>query len=324
MRILYIGEPQTYQLYKKGIVPSHWLYGACEMEKDGHDVIWEKERYNLWNDLKLCRKYHPDIVFIPNLNIRSHILLLILCTMKLYRKPIFAYLHHGVTNTSIFNIKSILIRGISHIFFLSKKTMKETISRGYIKSEQCSVPGWGPDMEFYSQINIEDNGYFVSTGKENRDFETLIKAFECTKAPLLIITAKSHGDYEYSNLYERCKDIPNITVKLIDNTGSVYPELLKAMAGAKAIVCPLLKEKLDYCVGLSTITDAEGLGKPLIITDNPYHDRERMRSFHIVKTIDDWTAAINIISSENSKPENIKAEYTIQVAYQNMKGIMFK
>ena len=33
--------------------------------------------------------------------------------------------------------------------------------------------------------------------------------------------------------------------------------MINAMANAKALVCPLLQNKLNYCVGLSTIVDAE-------------------------------------------------------------------
>lgn len=47
MKILYI-----YRLYKEGKNPSHWLYGAVEMEKDGHNVIGEKETSALLNDYK--------------------------------------------------------------------------------------------------------------------------------------------------------------------------------------------------------------------------------------------------------------------------------
>ena len=41
MKILYIGTPHNHDLWKEGKNPSHWLYGACEMEEDGHEVIWD-------------------------------------------------------------------------------------------------------------------------------------------------------------------------------------------------------------------------------------------------------------------------------------------
>lgn len=73
------------------------------------------------------------------------------------------------------------------------------------------------------------------------------------------------------------------------------------MADAKALVCPLRQDKLNYCVGLSTIVDAEGLRKPLIITQNPYHSKERIQSFHVVKTLEDWIEAIHDIQTSNEE-----------------------
>ena len=45
MKILYIGTPYNHDLWKEGKNPSHWLYGACEMEEDGHEVIWKQEQF---------------------------------------------------------------------------------------------------------------------------------------------------------------------------------------------------------------------------------------------------------------------------------------
>lgn len=294
------------------------------MVADGHNVIWGKENKNLFNDIKLLR-YHPEIIFIPNLNIKSHIILLFLSAIKLYRKPIYGYLHHGPRKSNKFKdaLYTFLLSGIKHIFFLSNKTMRETIENGFIDANKCSDPNWGPDMNFYSEIETRDDGYFISTGKENRDFETLIQAFQITGAPLTIITANNHAGQDYSQLSERCKNVPNIKVKIIENSGTSYPELLQAMAKSKALVCPLLKNKLNYCVGLSTITDAEGLNKPLIITANSYHDIDRIINFCVVDSVEDWVNAINSIK-KNKKDFNNTSAYSMQLAYENMKNIIFK
>ena len=108
----------------------------------------------------------------------------------------------------------------------------------------------------------------------------LIDVFKETKAPLKIITAQSHAGSDYTNLKEKCAPISNIEVIITENSGEVYPMMVKEMANAKAIVCPLRQDKLNYCVGLSTIADAEGLGKPLIITKNPLQ-----LFFYVIKTI---------------------------------------
>lgn len=124
MKILYIGTPYTYQLYKEGKNPSHWLYGAVEMEKDGHQVIWEKENNSLLNDIKLIHKSNPDLIFIPNLNIRNHLLLLFLKRIYFTRKPIIAYLHHTPKSGKISIIYSLLLKALDHCFFLPKQWKK--------------------------------------------------------------------------------------------------------------------------------------------------------------------------------------------------------
>lgn len=319
MRILYIGTPHTYQLYKEGKNPSHWLYGAVEMEKDGHQVIWEKETNSLLNDIKLLRKSNPDLIFIPNLNIRNHLLLLFLKRIRFIRRPIIAYLHHTPKSGKTSIIYSFLLKALNHCFFLSAKTMEETIQGGYLKRNKCSEPGWGPDTEFYDKIPKSNGDYFISTGKENRDFDLLIDVFKETKAPLKIITAQSHAGNDYTNLTEKCASIPNIEVIITKNSGDVYPMMVKEMANSKALVCPLRRDWISYCVGLSTIADAEGLNKPLIITYNPYHSGKRLENFNVVTNKQEWIQAITSLKYSR----NISSP-SIQECYQNMKPFITK
>lgn len=323
MKILYIGTPRNHELWKKSKNPSHWLYGACEMEEDGYEVIWKQEQFDLFNDLRLIRQYKPDMVFIPNLNLQSHKLLLLLTAINGMHTPIYAYLHHSPkgNNGSKQLLYRYLLKGVKHLFFLSELTMKECIKGQFIQKERCSVPGWGADKKFFSKIINRNSDTFVSTGKEQRDFDTLIEAFRRTKAPLKIITCKSHAGNNFEDLLERCKNIPNIEVIITENTSDVYPQIVHAMASAKVLVCPLRQDKLSYCVGLSTIADAEGLQKPLIITRNPYHSEERLRSFHVVESVKDWVKAINEMQSV--KDEVLVSKYSMQKCYERMKAIMF-
>ncbi|WP_302460616.1 hypothetical protein [Bacteroides clarus] len=321
-KILYIGTIDTYNYYKEGKNPSHWLYGAVEMEKDGHKVIWEQESSDLWNDYKLIKQHQPDIIFIPNLNLHNHKLLLLLSALGIYRKPVFAWLHHEPQRKKGIKaiIYSILLSGCKHLFFLSEKTMAVIVTHGLVKKEKCSILQWGADSIFYNNIKTKNTGYFVSTGKEQRDFNILIEAFKKTGAPLKIITCKSHAGNNFENLPDRCNGITNIEVIITENSGEIYPQMVQAMANAQALVCPLRQDKLNYCVGLSTIVDAEGLRKPLIITHNPYHSEERMHSFHVVKTLEEWIEAIHSI--QISKKEIPITCYNMQKCYKAMKVIM--
>ena len=94
MKILYIGRKDTYNYYKQGINPSHWLYGAVEMERESMNILWLDEQSAILNDARLLWQYRPDIVFIPNLNLRKHLLLLFLSAIGVLHIPIYAYLHH--------------------------------------------------------------------------------------------------------------------------------------------------------------------------------------------------------------------------------------
>lgn len=322
MKILYIGTTNTYRFYQQGINPSHWLYGAVEMEKDGNDVIWENETHSLLNDIHLVKKHHPDIIFIPNLNLRNHLLCLFLTSIGIMRTPIYAYLHHEPKVKkgwkSLFY--KLLLNAPKHLFLLSQKTMEKTVQAGLVDSNKCSVPGWGPDKDFFDKVPKSQGKWFVSTGKENRDFDVLIEAFKRTGAPLKIMTAKSHAGNSYEDLAERCKDIPNIEVIITENTGNVYPQMLEAMANARALVCPLRQDKLNYCVGLSTIADAIGLYKPVIITGNPYHDARYADCMHQVVSVDDWVEAIRSLSDEGN--DGLLDRVNMQQCYQNMKKQM--
>lgn len=319
MKILYIGRKDTYNYYKQGINPSHWLYGAVEMERESMNILWLDEQSAILNDARLLWQYRPDIVFIPNLNLRNHLLLLFLSAIRIICIPVYAYLHHEpkVKHGVKAWFYKLLLSAPKHLFFLSSKTMDETIRAGLVNAKKCSVPYWGPDMDFYNKVEKTEGKWFVSTGKENRDFDVLIEAFRRTGAPLKIMTAKSHAGNDYSDLVEKCKDIPNIKVVITENSGNVYPQMLDAMANAKALVCPLKKDKLNYCVGLSTIADAIGLQKPLIITRNPYHDETYTKGMKIVDSVDDWVKAIMKI--EKGQYNCCYSDISMLSCWENMK-----
>lgn len=141
MKVLYIGTLITHEQYKKGIVPSHWLYGAVEMEKDGHEVVWSEESNQLINDWRLVRQHKPDYVFIHNLNMRQHILLSLLRIVGIVRIPVYGFLHHTPKGGKATLLYKLFLRGITHCFFLSEKTMNETILQGYTTLKKSSVPG---------------------------------------------------------------------------------------------------------------------------------------------------------------------------------------
>ena len=100
--------------------------------------------------------------------------------------------------------------------------------------------------------------------------------------------------------------------------------MLDAMANAKALVCPLKKDKLNYCVGLSTIADAIGLQKPLIITRNPYHDEIYTKGMEIVNSVDDWVKAIQMINETEKNEYRSQTKLSMHLCWNNMKDYICK
>lgn len=320
MKILYIGEKSTYEQYVKGKVPSHWLYGAVEMEQEGHTVLWKQEKSGCLNDFKYLLSEKTDAIFIPNLNLHNHFLLLLFASVGLVSTPLYAYLHHEpVSNRGIKGIiYRLLFKGLKHVFFLSGLSMKRTVDSGLLEAEKCSVPGWGPDLRFYENISVADNGWYVSTGKENRDFDIIIAAFRSNGLPLHIMTSTSHNGEDYTDLTEKCHGLPNIKVTLLKSSPENYATMVREMAAARALVCPLRRDKLNYCVGLSTIVDAEGLNKPLIITENPYH-AGREDGLVQATSLVEWMDAVKIIERGVERPQST---FSMSTAYQHMKRHM--
>ena len=58
-----------------------------------------------------------------------------------------------------------------------------------------------------------------------------------------------------------------------------------------------MKEKINYCVGLTSVIEAMAYGKPIISTYNPYFpiDLEKEKIGFFVYSVDDWRRAIDYL-----------------------------
>jgi glycosyltransferase involved in cell wall biosynthesis len=146
-----------------------------------------------------------------------------------------------------------------------------------VSEDKTAVLDWGPDLDFFNNILNEVSGQeykdvrFISTGVDHRDFETLVNAFKGLSLKLdLYLTERE--------LYDKYKDVAeNIMVHFIEPNGSLESSLLSSYTVAKemakssvSIICskPVTDRKLSF--GLTSVLEATGLGKPVIITRNRY------------------------------------------------------
>jgi glycosyltransferase involved in cell wall biosynthesis len=295
-RILCIGNRITYDLYKQGLVPSHWLYGVAELEDAGFDVVNCEYKGNaffaMFADMYYVIKYRPDCIYIPFFNFRNHILLLLLIRLRGVRKPLITFIHRTPV---LFAFSHFLMKSVSAAFFLSPKNREEAEQTKLLKREVCYDAFLGPDLSFYDEHrSSQKRDYFISTGKENRDYKLLINVFSNLQEQLMIYTCHSHAGNNYADLPELGKNLANIDVRLEENSGVLFREMLWMMSESKCIVCPLLKDKINYCVGLSSIADSMALGLPIIVTSNSYHpiDINQEGIGIAVSNVDEWFNAV--------------------------------
>jgi glycosyltransferase involved in cell wall biosynthesis len=231
---------------------------------------------NMLDILRDKREY--DIVYSPYYEGLQG--LIYLRALKLYRKRIVVWSHPPIEKGGSFlraSLYKVFLRGIDKIIFTNKQAQAESIESGLVSKDNTIVLDWGADLDFFNNILNEVSGQeykdvrFISTGVDHRDFETLVNAFKGLSLKLdLYVTEKE--------LYDKYKDVAeNILVHFIEPNGSLESSLLSSYTVAKelakssvSIICskPVTDRKLSF--GLTSVIEATGLGKPVIITRNRY------------------------------------------------------
>lgn len=299
MKILVFDNQKTYDLYQQGAVPSHWLYGVAELERGGVETVnleyGSPSLRNQLKDLRACRKHRPDAIFFPFVNIRRHPLLFALAALRIIRIPIYGVVHRTPHSGLL---SRFLLRGITRAFFLSPRNREEAIRSRTLSEKKTEDAHWGPDLKYYDQRisgSGMKEGYYIATGKENRDYALLVDVFKGRKERLIIHTCHSHAGNNYDYLEKATAPYDNMYAIIGDNSGANFSDMLKEMAQSKALLCPLLPTKINYCVGLSTIADAMALSLPVVLTRNPYHpiDVNANRIGFAVERAEEWSSALD-------------------------------
>lgn len=264
-KILCIDDnPVAYNLYHRGVYPSHFLYGVIEIEKADFEIVIVKtpKSYKEW--VQIVSHIKPDLIYILFFS-DIHIPLLWLKLIKKIVVPIVVLSHKTLSYGKRTYYKKYLFNQINHCFFLSPKNMLESkISKD--KSEQLF---WGPDLDFYNKFETKDEGFYLSTGKENRDFKKLIEHFNTIDKTLIIRTAPHAGiSYEY---LKRIKHNDQIIISILEKDDNTTMKLAEECSRCSCVVISLLQEAIGYCVGWSSCVEAMALGKPILSTYNPYY-----------------------------------------------------
>ncbi len=256
--------------WQEGKFPSHFLYGALQLRDYGVDIVWHHQRhtYKRFRDMLVatwkvlsCRQHYDVLYATHTLGIEPIILLR---ALRLYRHPIVVWHHQPIVkakNPIREALARLFYRGMDHLIFFSERLMQDSLASEKADPSRMSMVHWGADLEYYGADPVGSGGsFFISTGKELRDFETLIEAFRETGLPLVLFAERKRQTY-FESLH------PSENVEMHYGDRPIPHEIAQYVARSRC-VC-ICCQRSNYTVGLTTVVEALALGLPILCTRNP-------------------------------------------------------
>jgi glycosyltransferase involved in cell wall biosynthesis len=217
-----------------------------------------------WSCIK--RFNEADLIYSPCQTQTQ--LLSYLRALGIIKIPIVCIAHHfldrgGRLDRFRIPFFQIQIKGVDQFASLSSQVGKQIdhLSNGLHKSE---VLTWGTDIDYYPYTPELGRGV-VAAGRTGRDFVTFGKAASLAKIESEIICLESFIQEEFK-LFKDCVKVTSCP----DARHLMYPELMKIYAKARVLAIPLtVSHSLS---GLTSLMDVLGMGKPVIMTRQPFID----------------------------------------------------
>ncbi|GHT41544.1 hypothetical protein AGMMS49965_11510 [Bacteroidia bacterium] len=315
----HVSIKECYEDWKKAQYPGHLLYGMTHLPQCGVDVIYHTIPFNpyikrlrlcLYNLKKilLCKESFDAIYAVSHYGLEFIILLR---AIGLFKKPIVIW-HHTAIIVPKNRIKRVFsklfYKGIDTAFFFSQPLLEQSIATGKIQKKNAFVVPWGADLAFYDALIQTRNPTkrYISTGRERRDFVTLIRAFNQTTEDCEIYTTPNGGyaDCDYQTFLAQETINPNVQVFFV---GAKHLEMAKIVNDAFVVVNSCLN--YPYTIGLTSVVEAMALGLPLITTDNPTYpidvEKENMGLKVPYGDVDAWVKAIQYLSTHPEKAKEM-------------------
>ena len=156
-----------------------------------------------------------------------------------------------------------MVKGVDAFPSLSRQVAQEinAVSSPAVKSFPLQ---WGPEASYYPEVPSIGQGV-VAAGRTGRDFVTFGLAASQAQIDAHIVCLQSSVDPLFSSFSDRVQ----VTVRP-DQAHMKYPELLRLYQAARVIAIPMVAGS-SLC-GLTSLMDALGMGKPVIMTHNPLID----------------------------------------------------
>lgn len=314
-KIINVGYGRTTlrEMYATGNMSSRLFYGLIELEGK-YDV--EQVNYDsraslsglIRSNLRVTRAC--DFVYMTYLYEQPLILMTFLKSLGFYRKrKIIAISHKRLKmgkNVWERLIYRMVYKRIDMFFFHSQQNLDDSVALGLTKRSKSKFFYWGDELSYVDRTYKMSMGdFFISTGRENRDFDLMIKAFAKTNAQLELYTNRINYGNNYEDLEEYQNKYPNVDIKFVDKSNDTTIRLAQRTAECRCVMIPLMKDQINYCVGLTSIIEAMAMGKPIISSPNPYSpvDIAKEKIGIVADSEEEWVAAINYMQDHPAEAE---------------------
>lgn len=183
----------------------------------------------------------------------------------LVHRPIVVVVHHPVNRGRLAAFREPFLRwqlrGTDRIVSLSGQVANRI--NEIAPGKAVAVP-WGTDVGFYTPARHPGSGA-LAVGRTGRDFATFGHGATAAGVPSRIVCLRKDVTPEFARFGA------NVTVDVQPDEGWMgYPALMRHYEAARVVAIPHFGQ--DSIVGLSTLADALGMGKPVIVTRHPLLD----------------------------------------------------
>ena len=332
IKVLSIMHLDQFKECMNGNMPSQKMWGLYEMsQKKDIDLKILPFGCSMFSIIKEIRLFKPAVVYLPFFDSKKFFLAFLLKFLHIFNFKVFALCHFTIIPKSILGklYWGIFYKAMDRVLFFSPKSLNDCVESGLMSKGQCEVIHWGMDLAWlreHSKVSYGEE--FVSTGKENRDFRTLLKGFKGRCEKLIVFTKKENQGADYHYL-EHSNVTSNIKI-LYPTEKNSFLQALKLSSSCKAYVIPLIKERIDYCVGHTSIVEAIALHKMVLSTYNPYYpiniEQEGIGYFVDANSPESWKAALDkgIVYTDRveDKFEKLSQTYNIEKYAQEIYNVI--
>lgn len=288
LRVLFYMPVSYYNLKDRGEdvrkhkIRGELMYNIIDTEKYGCEVVFPQTKLFPLDSKKLYLYYtfhlisiigSYDIIYSPYY--QGIEWLIYLKALGLFRKKVVVWHHNPIEKPKGLLSKirqSLFLRGCDSLLFFSKAILDSSEYNQKLQ-KKMKVVNWGPDMSFFDLKRVDYSqceGNYLMSGCDSRDFETAMSAF--VSLPQIEFDFFPPSEL----LFEKFRGMASNThVRYFKKINENYEKLAEITANCKAVIIitkPVPGRKLPS--GLTSICEAVALGKPCIITDNPYFSDE--------------------------------------------------